>query len=121
MFHKAYRSLIVDPQSPRPFFLNLLVTLLVAAHYQSRVHVHIMTRVVEADQALEDDTPPGKGACEKDEKTGGGATIGDHVQDGAKAGGLVERSSSCSVEGIEKAGNAVQQRTGAGMVGHVVE
>jgi hypothetical protein len=76
-------------------------------HGQRRVHVDVMTGEIEADQALENDTPSGKGGCQKYQQTGSGATISYHIQHGTKRGGLVIPSSCDPVCGIEKARNTV--------------
>ena len=40
---------------PTPLHINVLVAAVAPTHGQCGVHVHVMTREVEADQQLEDD------------------------------------------------------------------
>lgn len=76
-------------------------------HGQRRVHVNIMTGEIETDQALEDDTPSGKGGCQEYQQTRSGAAICYHIQHSTKRGGLVISSSCDAVCGIEKARHTV--------------
>lgn len=118
---KTHVIRIVHGEHPTPAPLDDLVALPAAAHDQRRVHVRVMAGQVQADQQLEDQAPPGEGTREEDEQAGGGAAVGDHVEDGAEAGGLVEAAGGDAVEGVEQAGDAVEDGAGAGVEGHVVE
>ena len=118
---RTYPVGIVQIQNPASRLVDVLVALIRAAHGQSGVHVHIMAREIERDQALEDDGPAGEGGREEDEQAGGRAAIGHHVEDGAEAGRLVEVARGIAVEGIEEARDAVQERARSRVQGHVVE
>lgn len=84
-----------------------------AAHGQGCVHVDVVAGKVERDQALEQNGPAGEGRRQKDEQAGGGAAVGHHVQHGAEARRLLKVAGRIAVEGVKKAGYAVQQRAGA--------
>jgi hypothetical protein len=79
---------------------NILVALALAAHDQRRIHVHVMAGKIQADQDLEDHREGGFRGGEEDQQAGGCAAIGDHVQDGAEAGGLLELARSHAIESI---------------------
>lgn len=97
------------------------MTLIAPAHAQRRIHVHVVTRQVQRDQSLEDDTPSREGACQEDEQAGCRAAIRHHVEHSAKFCRLFESAGGHAVEGVEEAGNAVCGCAGAGVEGHVVE
>lgn len=80
-----------------------------------------MARQIKTNQALEDDRPTWEGGGKENEQTRCCATVCDHVQDGAKAGRLAEVPGCQSVEGVEEAGDAVEEGTSPGVQGHVVE
>ena len=90
-------------------------------HGQRREHVHVVTRQVQADQALEQDRPARPGGRQEDQQTGRGAAVRDHVEHAAKLGGLLEVARRVAVERVEQAGYAVEERAGARVQGHVVE
>ena len=76
---------------------------------------------IKTDQPLEDNAPPRPGGSEKNQQAGGRAAVSHHVQDGAEGGGLIVASCRDSIESVEEAGYAVEQRTGAGVEWHVIE
>jgi len=49
----AYLVIVVEIQKSAPALINLLVTLARSSHGQGRVHVHVMARQIETDEALE--------------------------------------------------------------------
>jgi hypothetical protein len=100
---------------------NVLVALALAAHDQGSVHVHVVACEVQADQDLEDHREGGFRGGEEDQQAGGCAAIGDHVQDCAEAGGLLEFARSHAIEGIEQAADGVQEAATARVQRHEVE
>ena len=94
---------IVEVKDLAPRLVDVLVALIRPAHGQSRVHVHVVAGHVEGDQALEDDGPAGEGGGEEDEQAGRRATVSDHVEHSAEAGGLVQVAGGIAVEGVEQA------------------
>ncbi len=80
-----------------------------------------MARQIQTDQALEEQGPPRPRGTEEYQQTGRRATIGDHVQDGAEPGGLLEVSGCQAVQGVEETRDTIQERTSSRMEGHVVQ
>lgn len=81
-----------------------------------------MTRQIQRQQELEKDLERwvfGVGGTQKHEQTRGGASIGDHVEDGAEFGGLREFTGGPAVQGVEDAGDAVEDCAGQRVDGHV--
>lgn len=97
------------------------MALTLAAHDQGGVHVHVVTCKVQADQELEDHREGGFRSGEEDQQAGGSAAIGDHVQNGAEAGGLLELARCHAIEGIEQAADGVQEAAAARVKRHEVE
>lgn len=95
--------------------------LIAPAHSERRIHMNIVAREIQTNQSLEQDRPPRKRAREEDEQARGSAAIGDHVEDRAELGGLVEGTGGVAVEGVEEAGEGVEEGAGAWVEGHVVE
>lgn len=118
---KAYLVGVVQVQEPALALVNVLVARVGAADDEGGVHVHVVAGKVEGNEALEDNGPAGKGGREEDEQARGGAAVGDHVEDGAEAGGLLKDAGGLAVEGIEEARDAVEERARPGVQGHVVE
>jgi len=75
--------------------------------------VHVVACEIETDQTLEYDGPPWPSGGEKDKEASCCAAVGYHVQDGAKCSGLVVVPRCVAVEGVEDAGNAVEEGTGS--------
>lgn len=50
---KSHLAIIIPIQKPAPTSLNLLMTLAGPAHAQRRIHMHIVARHIDRDQALE--------------------------------------------------------------------
>ena len=94
--------------------------LALSSHNQSGIHVHVVRGQVEGDQSLEDDGPAWESGGKEDEQAGGGATVGDHVENSAEAGRLLEDARSVAIEGIEQARDRVEKRASAWVEGHVV-
>ena len=92
-----------------------------SAHAESSVHVHVVTGHIQADETLEDDGPAGPSRAEEDQKTRGSAAIGDHVQHCTESGGLVEVSCCITVQAVQQTGHRVEEGTGPGVEGHVVQ
>lgn len=116
-----YLVRIIQVHHPTPARRNILMALPLPAHGQRRIHVDIVTGEIQTDQCLEDDGVGGFGAGEKDQEAGGGAAVGDHVEDGAELGGLAEFAGGEAVEGVEEAGDGVEEGAAAGVQGHEVE
>lgn len=92
-----------------------------ATHDERRVHVDIVTSEVKRDQALEDDGPPGEGGGQEDQQARGCASVRHHVEDRTEARALLVVSRGIAVEGVEEAGDAVEQRACSWVQRHVVE
>jgi hypothetical protein len=100
---------------------NVLVALALATHDQRRIHVHVVACEIQADQDLEDHREGGFRGGEEDQQAGGSAAIGDHVQDGAETGGLLELARGHAIEGVEQAANGVEEAATARVQRHEVE
>lgn len=96
------------------------MALTLAAHNQSRIHVHVVAGKVQANQALEDHRVGGLRSGEEDQQTGGSAAVSDHVQHGTKASGLLEFARSHAVQSIEEAADGVEEAASARVEGHEV-
>lgn len=92
-----------------------------STHDERRVHVDVMTGKIKRDQALEDDGPPGEGRGQEHQQTRGRAPIRHHVQNRAEARALLVVSRGVAIEGVEEAGDAVEEGARARVQGHVVE
>jgi hypothetical protein len=112
---------VVLLQDPAPALIHVLVALFAAAHAQRRIHVHIVARQVERDEALEHDAPARESLRQEDEQAGRGASVCDHVQYRTKFGALFEPARCVAVKGIEETGDAVEDRACTGVEGHVVK
>lgn len=113
--------MVILIQDPVPTRLDTLMTRTRPAHTQRRVHMHIMARHVDRNQALEQNGPARPGRAQEDEQTRRGASIRDHIQDGAEGSRLIEVTSCIPVQGVEETRNTVENRAGARMKGHVVQ
>lgn len=51
---RAYLVRVVQVHDPTPVRRYILMALRLSAHDQRRIHVHVMTGKVQADQTLED-------------------------------------------------------------------
>ena len=100
---------------------DILVALALAAHDQSRIHVHVVAGKVQADQTLEDHGVGGLCSGEEDQQASGRAAVSDHVQHGTKASGLLELARSHAIESIEKTADGVEEAAAARVEGHEVE
>jgi hypothetical protein len=83
--------------------------------------MHVVTRQVQRYQALEYDAPSRKRAGQKDQQTRGCASIRYHIQHGTEFGALFESAGGDAIEGVQKAGYAVEESASTRMEGHVVE
>ena len=92
-----------------------------AAHDERRVHVHVVTREVERDEALEQDGPAGERRRQEDEQARRGAAVRHHVEDGAEARRLLKVARGVAVQRVEELRDGVEERAGARVEGHVVE
>lgn len=97
------------------------MALALAAHDESRVHVHVVAGKVQADQTLEDHRVGGLRSGEEYQQTGGSAAISNHVEDGAKAGALLELARGHTIQSIEQAADGVEEAAAARVEGHEVE
>ncbi len=108
-------------QKLAPPLIDGFVTLAHPRHRQRRIHMVVMARQIETDQPLEQQRPARPGAAEENEQAGGRAAVRDHVEHGAELRALLEVARGDAVEGVEEAGDAVEDGAGAGVEGHVVE
>lgn len=97
------------------------MALALATHDQGRIHVHIVAGKVQADQTLENHGVGGLRSGQEDQQASGRAAVGDHVQDGTKASGLLELACGHAIQSIEKAANGVEEAAAARVEGHEVE
>lgn len=121
MLPPTYLVRIIQVHNPAPTRADILMTLPLPTHRKGRIHMHIMTRKVQTDEALEHHTIGRLGRRQKDQQARGCAAIGDHVKDCSEAGGLPEFSRGPAIEGVEEAGDGVQEATAAWVEGHEVE
>lgn len=117
----AYIVGVVLFQNPAPALIDILMALPAAAHTQRRIHMHVVTGQVQADQALENDAEAREGLRQEDEQARGRAPVRHHIEHGAELGGLAEAAGGVAIQGVEQAGDAVEERAGAGVQRHVVE
>lgn len=117
----TYLIRIIQIHNPAPTRTNILMALALPAHAQRAVHVQVMAREVQTDQQLEDHAVRGLGGREEDEQAGGRAPVGHHVEDGAEARALRELARGPAVQGVEEAGDGVQEAAAARVDGHEVE
>lgn len=97
------------------------MALALAAHDQSRIHVHVVAGEVQADQALEDHGVGGLRSGEEDQQASSRAAVSDHVQHSTKASGLLELARGHAIQRIEKAADGVEEAAAARVEGHEVE
>lgn len=90
------------------------------SHAQSGVHVHVVAGHIQTDESLEHDGPAGPGGAQEDQETGGGASVGDHVQHSAKGGRLVEVASGITVQPVQQTRHGIEERASSRMEGHVI-
>lgn len=81
--------------------INLLVALSASTHGQSSIHVNVVARQIQTDQALEDNAPSWEGGCKKYQQTGRSTSVCDHIQHCAESGRLVISSCSETIESIQ--------------------
>lgn len=117
----TYLAVVVLVQSPVSAGVDLLVALVGSTAAQSGVHVHVVARHVQADQALEDNGPPGPSRAQEDQQARRGAAICHHVQHRAEGGRLVKIPGSIAIQCVQQTRHAIKERTGARMEGHIVE
>lgn len=121
MTASSYLVGVVEVHDAAPAGGDVLMALALSAHDQSGVHVHVVAGKVQADQALEDHRVGGFGGREEDEQARGGAAVGDHVQDGAETGRLLEFARGKAIESVEKAADGVEEAAAARVKGHEVQ
>ena len=80
-----------------------------------------MARQIQRYQSLEQQRPPRPCGAQEDEQAGGGAPIGHHVQHRAELCRLLEIAGRDTVQCVQQAGYAVEERAGTGVQWHVVE
>lgn len=83
--------------------------------------MHVVACEVQRDQKLEDHAPSRLRGGEENEQTCRGAAVGDHVQDCAEAGRLLVDPRGMAIEGVEQAGDGVEDGAAARVEGHIVE
>lgn len=91
------------------------------AHDKRGIHMHVMARQIERDEALEHNRKSWECAGQEDQETGCGAAIGDHVQDRSEFGGLVEAPRCQAVKRIEQAAYAVEEAAGSRVQRHIIQ
>lgn len=111
---------VVKVQEPALTLVDILVTRVGATDKESSIHVNVVAGEVEGDKGLEENGPSREGRGEEDEQAGGGATVSDHVENGAESGRLLKGTGSVAIEGIEQARNTVEECACSRMEGHVV-
>jgi hypothetical protein len=97
----TYVVRVIHLQHPTPTLIHLLMALPTPAHTQRSIHVHIMARQIQANQALENDTPSREGARKEDKQASRRAAIRHHIEDSAEFGRLLEVTGSEAVERVE--------------------
>lgn len=112
---------VVEGEDAAARLVDVLVAVLGAAHGQRRVHVDVVAREVERDEALEEDGPAREGRRQEHEQARRGAAVRHHVEHGAEARRLLKVARRVAVERVEQARDAVEQRAGARVQRHVVE
>ena len=75
----SYLVGVVQVQDIATATINLLVAPARAAHHQRGVHVHVVAREIEGDEALEDDRPARESGGEEDQQTRRRAAIRHHI------------------------------------------
>lgn len=115
----TYIIRVVEVEDAAPLLLDRLV----AAHtaVERRIHVHVVAREIETDEALEEDGPLCVCRGEEAEQTRGRAAVRHHVEDRAELCRLVECAGGIAVEGVEQAGDGVEESAVVGVVWHEVE
>ena len=83
--------------------------------------MHVVAAEVEGNQALEEDGPAGERGAEENQQARRGASVRHHVEDGAEPRRLLKVASCVTVDGVEQARYAVQERACPRVHGHVVE
>lgn len=97
----SYPAVVVLVEDPAAAGVDLLVALIGATHTQRRIHVHVVTGQIQANQPLENDSPSGPGGAQEDDQTRGRAAVRDHIQHGAEGGRLVEVPRRISIQCIK--------------------
>lgn len=115
----TYIIRVVQIQDPTPLLLDRLVATNTAV--EGRIHVHVVAREIETNEALEEDGPLRVCRREEAEQACGRAAVRHHVEDGAKLCRLVEGARGVAVEGVEEAGDGVEEGAVVRVVGHEVE
>lgn len=117
----AYLVGVIQAQNPVLGAVNVLVARISAAHDERGVHVHVVARKIDGDEALEEDGPSWEGRRQENEKARGGAAISHHVQHGAEAGRLLEDAGGVAIQGVEQTRYGVEERACSRVERHVVE
>lgn len=101
--------------------LALAAYLLVAGRTvaEGSIHVHVMRGEVQGHQELENHDVFRVGNAQVADQRRGGASVGDHVENGTKLGGLLQSARSSTVERVQKTGNAVEEGAVLRMPAHV--
>lgn len=104
-----------------PLFIDVFVTLSATTHGKRGIHVHVVAGKVQTDEQLEQHAPPWLRCRQKDQQARGSASVRHHVQHGSELCRLVEFACCCTIESVQEAGNAVEQRAPAWVQRHEVE
>ncbi len=112
---------VVEGEDAAARLVDVLVAVLGATHGQGGVHVDVVARQVERDEALKEDGPAREGGRQEHQQAGGSAAVRHHVEYGAEARRLLKVAGGVAVQGVEQAGHAVEEGAGARVQRHVVE
>ena len=112
---------VVEMHNLALLLVNVLVALSTSTHGECSVHVHVMACKVQTDEELEDHAPPRLCGRKKDQQTSSGTSVSYHVQDSAELGRLIKAARSITVQGIQQAGDAVEEGAATWVKWHVVE
>lgn len=116
-----YPAVVVLVEDPAAAGVNLLVALVRATHAQSGIHVHVVTGQIQADQALENNGPPGPGGAQENDQARGRAAVRHHIQHSTKGGRLIEVTRRISIQCVEQTRDAIKQGTCSRVEGHVIK
>lgn len=121
MLLMAYQIRVVYPHRPRPVLANFFMALIRRTHHQRGIHMHIVTRKIQTNQALKQYTPRGISDCEKHQETCLGTPIDGHIQHGSKLRRLIEFACYHTINGVEGTGYAVKKGACSRVYRHEVE
>lgn len=98
---------IIHLQHPTPALIHSLVALSAPPHTQRRIHMHIVARQIQADQALEYNTPPRERRRQKHQQASRRAPIRHHIEHRPELGRLLKVPRRKAVQCVQQAGHRV--------------